>query len=64
MSKLRPILGLVLLIAFLATLVLWANVEFRRHGTLVAEVFWLFTLVGLPAGLASAVMLWRWHRQR
>lgn len=57
------VLGLALLVLFAAALILWGNVEFRRHGTLFAkEIFWLFLLVGLPSGIASVALLWRWLR--
>ena len=55
----RLVLGSALLGIFAGTLILWANVEFRRHGMLVAEFFWLFLLVGLPAGIGSAYTFWR-----
>ena len=59
----RLVLGLALLVLFAGTLTLWGNVEFRpRGGLLVKEVFWLHALVGLPAGIASAFLLWRWLR--
>lgn len=59
------ILALALLAVFVATLALWASVEFRwQGGILVKEVFWLHALVGLPAGIASVLLLWRWLRAR
>ena len=61
MKSLTLILAIVFAIPFLLTLSWWSDYNFSRVG-LGATAHGIFLILGVPTGIASALMFWTWKR--
>jgi hypothetical protein len=54
--------ALLSLIPFLVTLWWWSDAGFERSGSHWTAAYRIFLIIGLPSGITSLLLFWRWLR--